>query len=435
MTVAAQLATLPVLALTFHELSLIAPLANLLTVPLLAPVLVLGALLAGVGLLPGAIGLGLSLAVGWLLWPLLWFMDAVISFCASLPAAALAVPDASALLAWMYYAALACALFWLAPLLRRRAAARGIAPPPPQPHTGHLRLSRGVLVGLLAVALLASVGAAAPAAADRSAHLEFLDVGAGGGAILLRLPSGVDALIDGGPSGPALEAALNPLLPFWRRSLDLALLRDPRSGDARGLEDAAAHFTLTNAADMGMRQPTAEYVAWLAAAKQAGAMHSQVRAGDALHLDATTTLQVLSPPQSLFPTGQGDTTASDDAILQLATPGLRALLLGAADDYALDALAYSGQPLAADVVEVALPSGGALDLNGPLGAVLAQTHAKLIVITSAPVAPSSLAARRAAADNWDTDAAAASRLQASIVRVESSGTIDLSGGADGWALG
>ncbi len=434
-TLAAQIATLPVLALTFHEVSLVAPLANLLAVPLLAPVLVLGALLAGVGLLPAALGLALSLAIGWVLWPLLWFMDTAIAICANLPAAALAVPDLSALVAWAYYVALAGILAWLGPLLPRRAATRGVAPPAPQPPVSHLRLSRSVLVALLAVALFGALGAAAPAATDRAAHLDFLDVGAGGGAIFLRLPSGATALIDGGPSGSALEAALNPLVPFWRRSLDLALLRDPRPGDARGLEDAAAHFTLANAADTGMRQPSVEYLAWLDAAKRAGATHAQIRQGDALRLDATTTLNLLSPPQTLFPSGEGDTTASDDAILRLETPGLRALLLGAADDYALDALAYSGQSLTADIVELALPSGGALDLSGPLGAVLARTHAKLIVITSAPVAPGSLAARRAAADDWDTDANASSRLQASIVRVESSGTIDLSGGANGWSLG
>jgi hypothetical protein len=138
----------------------------------------------------------------------------------------------------------------------------------------------------------------------------------------------------------------------------------------------------------------------------------------------------------LYPTGQGDTTASDDAILRLETPGLRALFLGAADAYALDALAYSGAPLDADVVELALPTGAALDLSGSLGAVLAQTHAKLIVVTSAPVSPTSLAARRALADaTWHTDADAATALQTSIVRVESAGTVSLSGGANGWALG
>jgi hypothetical protein len=43
---------------------------------------------------------------------------------------------------------------------------------------------------------------------------------------------------------------------------------------------------------------------------------------------------------------------------------LRVLLLGAADDLALDALAGSGQPLAADVVAVALPMGAPIDPQG-----------------------------------------------------------------------
>jgi predicted membrane metal-binding protein len=45
-TLAAQIATLPVLVLTYHQISLVAPLANLVTVPLLAPILALGGALA-----------------------------------------------------------------------------------------------------------------------------------------------------------------------------------------------------------------------------------------------------------------------------------------------------------------------------------------------------------------------------------------------------
>lgn len=60
-TMAAQLATLPVLALTFGEVSLIAPIANLLTVPLLAPLLILGGLLA----VCGAAGLGYWVESRW----------------------------------------------------------------------------------------------------------------------------------------------------------------------------------------------------------------------------------------------------------------------------------------------------------------------------------------------------------------------------------
>ena len=87
----------------------------------------------------------------------------------------------------------------------------------------------------LALALLASLGASVPALAqENAAHLDFLDVGPGGAAILLREPGGFTALIDGGPSGPALESALAARLPFWRRSLDLVVLTDTRAGDARG---------------------------------------------------------------------------------------------------------------------------------------------------------------------------------------------------------
>lgn len=57
-TMAAQIATLPVLALTFGEVSLIAPIANLLTVPLLALLLVLGGLLAACSVMGGALSGG-----------------------------------------------------------------------------------------------------------------------------------------------------------------------------------------------------------------------------------------------------------------------------------------------------------------------------------------------------------------------------------------
>jgi competence protein ComEC len=233
-TLAAQIATLPVLAFTFHQLSLVAPFANLLTVPLLAPLLVLGVLLAGAALAAAALGTAvvgvvgvfgaLSLILAWVTWPLLWFVDAVIGLCAALPGAAFAVPSVLGVLAWAYFAALAAAIFWLAPLLVRRrqrhaervrqpaladssgpadpAASSGTVGAAAAHATGHVRLSRGLLAVVLAVSLPGACGAAAPALADRSAHLDFLDVGPGGEAILLRLPSGAAALIEWRPQQP-----------------------------------------------------------------------------------------------------------------------------------------------------------------------------------------------------------------------------------------
>ncbi|HUY79318.1 MAG TPA: ComEC/Rec2 family competence protein [Ktedonobacterales bacterium] len=453
-TMAAQIATAPVLAITFHVVSLIAPIANLLTVPLLAPLLVLGGLLAGLALIGGPIAGALAVALSWVVWPLLWFVDNVINVCASLPFAALTVTGATTAatsligplaLAGAYYGALLAAFIGLRRLARRGGwawASRGASSTAGRAsgapaHGTHTPLSRGLLVGVLALALLGSCGAALPAmAAGGVAHLDILDVGTGGEAILLRLPSGATALIDGGPNGPALEAALAGLLPFWRRRLDMVALTDTRAGNARGLEDAASHFAIGHALDAGMLHPTAEYLAYLDAARHAGASRTQLRANDIAQLDATTTLRALAPPQQLYPPNEGDTTASDDLILRLDTPGLRVLLLGDADAYALDALLGAGASLAADVVTLALPTGAPLDLSGPLGAVLAAAHPRLIVITEAP-STKTVAKKTAleiASDPWANDTDAGQQLGALIYRTSEAGTISLSGGAGGWAL-
>jgi hypothetical protein len=106
-----------------------------------------------------------------------------------------------------------------------------------------------------------------------------------------------------------------------------------------------------------MLHPTSEYAAWLDALKGHGTRRAQIRQGDTLWLDLQSRLSVLAPPQELYPNGSATTTASNDITLRLETPRLRVLLLGAADDLALDALAGSGQSLAADVVAVARSRG------------------------------------------------------------------------------
>ena len=438
-TLAAQVATLPVLALTFGLVSLVAPLANLLAVPLLAPLLVLGAALAGATLLGAALALPLAFAT----WPLLWLTDRAIELCAALPAAAIPVANAPIWVAWVYYG-LAVATIGAALLrARRRARARLAAGlPPTLPYTGRATIPRGarfrwLLISLAALILLTTCGAAAPALASNTTRLDFLDVGPGGEATLLRLADGTTALINGGPGGPALEEALAARLPFWQRSLDLALLTDPRPGDETGLQDAVDHFAIGRGADAGMLHPTRTYLAWLDALTRAGTTHVRIRQDDLIQLDAGTTLRVLGPPQTLYLASGGATTESNDLILRLDTPGLRVLLLGSADAYALDALAFAGEPLAADVVEVALPPNTGLDLSGPLGAVLLAAHPRLVVIAQAPppAGPHARSATGAPDAIWPPDATSAQALGATIIRTGSAGTVSLAQRPDGgWDL-
>jgi hypothetical protein len=113
---------------------------------------------------------------------------------------------------------------------------------------------------------------------------------------------------------------------------------------------------------------------------------------------------------------------------------LSALFLSAADDYALDALAGSGEPLVADVVTIALPRGAALDLEGPLGNVLRAARPRLNIICDSPApAPQGLNAIIAARGPSGSQAAAA--LGAPVYRLSATGSVSLSGGAQGWTLG
>ena len=75
-TLAAQVATLPILALDFHLLSLIAPLTNMLTVPLLGTLILLGVLICGAGL----IFLPLALLIGWVALPLLNYVAWIVQW-------------------------------------------------------------------------------------------------------------------------------------------------------------------------------------------------------------------------------------------------------------------------------------------------------------------------------------------------------------------
>ena len=137
----------------------------------------------------------------------------------------------------------------------------------------------------------------------------------------------------------------------------------------------------------------------------------------------------------MYPDSSDTTTATNDVILRLETPGLRILLLGAAYDLALDALAGSGQSLTADVVAVALPPGTPIGPQGPLGTVLAMAHPQLVVVTNAPGGTGAQTALRNASTLAPDDEETARALNTLITRAFTSGSIALRGDANGWTLG
>lgn len=295
-TVAAQLASLPVAAPTFHLLSWTAPLANLVAVPWTAAALAVALAWTATALAapPLAARLlplldGVAAPFGWpSLGPPAWWGTLAV---AAPPAVALAVAGLAAL--WL-----------LAPLRRLPVLA---------------------VVLLLLPAL--RWGGEGPA---RHAGLEaaFFDVGQGD-AILLR--DGPRALlVDGGgwPSGDLGGRVLVPALVAegvgW---LDAVLLTHPDRDHCRGLVDLASYVAIGEAwlaRGMPRRGCAGELAA--AVAGQGGAVR-EVAAGDRRRLGRWR-LEVLHPPAPDEASDAADASGdNDDSIVVLASAAGRRLLL------------------------------------------------------------------------------------------------------------
>jgi ComEC/Rec2-related protein len=191
-TIAAEVATWPLMLANFHQLSIVAPAANALVLPLLPVIILVG----GGGAIVAALLAGLG-------WPAMqaaggiasWYR-VVIESLGSLPMAAITTPYFPT--RWLAAATVVNGgalvsiklrqFFWQ----RKAWAALGVA-------------------GLLAVALLLI-------RPDGRVHVYALDVGTGS-AVLVRTAGGSQVLIDGGPDPDKLAQAIGRALPPTAREI------------------------------------------------------------------------------------------------------------------------------------------------------------------------------------------------------------------------
>ncbi|HEX6140047.1 MAG TPA: ComEC/Rec2 family competence protein, partial [Candidatus Limnocylindria bacterium] len=205
LTVAAQLTTLPVILLNFERLSLVAPVANVVVVPLVPVVMLCGALAAVVGAVDAAFHVPIvgDLAC-WALGGSAWLYLRLMILAGQ---AAAAVPYASVDLgapAWL-------AVAWYPGLWLLRGRLTHVTEAPQGESTGRLPGPRAA-TALTVVVLAVLTAASRP---DGRLHLWMLDVGQGD-AIVVRGPSGATALVDGGPDPELVLRRLGAVLPFWQ---------------------------------------------------------------------------------------------------------------------------------------------------------------------------------------------------------------------------
>jgi competence protein ComEC len=342
---AAQAATMPVVLLEFGRLSLVAPLVNLVVVPLVPPAMATSALALVVG---SAVGFGIpgvvATVVGLPAWVLYAAMVTVVRTGASLPLASLTLePPWDAIAAAVSLVAVLGTARWgdrlLGWLRARRTAApraedgRRAASPVRAGKRGHgseIRRSRLPRIAALTLAG-ATIGLALVLAhrPDGATRIVVMDVGQGDG-ILVEGSRGSRMVIDGGPDPNRMLTALDERLPPWDRRIDVLVLTHPHEDHVAGLAVLLRRYRVGRVYEPGMIGPGPGYKAWAQVFANGGPAHGRLSTGDRLALDSIQ-FQVLWPDANRVPLhpADGGTAINNVSIVLLGdVDGHRFLLAG-----------------------------------------------------------------------------------------------------------
>ncbi len=341
-TLGVTLATGPIQANAFGRISLVAPLANLIVVPLCGSVAV-PLLLAAAAAFPvyepmaalcaraAAIAVALSTAAVEALAGLPW---------ASLRAPRVTPAESAA------FIVLAFAL----PACRRRTGG------------AHARPARAAAI-LAALFLLADVAAARLfARAPETLRVTFLDVGQGDAA-LLETPEGERLLVDSGPAFrlpggarfAAGETAVAPALRARRIGrLDVLAISHPDADHAGGAVTILDRFDVGEIWYPAGAERAPAMAAILRAARSRGVPARGLALGEPPRVRGRTRVEVLGPPPAArHPEGPGSRWNDASLVLRVQAPGLSVLLPGDVEAAGERAILRSGRIPRADVLKVA----------------------------------------------------------------------------------
>jgi competence protein ComEC len=368
-TIAATLATAPLIAFHFGAVSTTTLVANVLAMPAVAPAMWLGMLSATSGQVPGFPTAALNAVAA----PLLAYIAQVAAWCGRPSWAYLHVRLGLAGLLGAYALLVLAAVAAPIALRRRRLSAlRRSKPvsgcnafaakwPPKTFHPG-----RWWGAASLAVVVIVFVGAGVDDGGDPSPtpglRVEVLDVGQGD-AILFEPARAPAVLVDGGPPGDSLGEKLRDA---GADRLGVAVVTHEQSDHAGGIEELLGRFPVERLVYARLSRRLR------GKAESSGAVTARLAQGEAIRSGALR-LEAVWPPRSLLEAPLAGADPNTQALVFLARWHDFSMLLTAdaeAEQAPLD-------PGPVDVLKVA--HHGSDDAG--LGALLARTSPKLAVIS------------------------------------------------------
>jgi len=339
LTVSATLATAPLIAFHFGELSTVTLLANLLALPAIAPAMWLGMLAAGLAQVPGVPTEPVNLLAA----PLLAYIAEVAAWCARPDWASLEVSIGSGGLVACYAALAALAL-----VIRARGA----------------EFAAPAFLGLVVLSALGvlAAGGGSASGAPGGLRISFLDVGQGD-AILFQPPAAPAVLVDGGPPGAGLTRRLRDA---GVDRLGAAVVTHDQSDHAAGIVEALGEVPIDLLLFGRLERES------LAAGRAAGATTRRVAAGDLLR-SGDLRLAVIWPPRALLEEPLAGADPNRQALVLLARWRRLSVLLCADAEAEVTPL----PPGPVDVLKVA--HHGSDDAG--LGALLGRARPEVAVIS------------------------------------------------------
>ena len=339
-TLAATLATAPLLALYFERLSLVGLPATLLSMPALPLALVVH----GATALFGLASESLATPFGWLAWCLSAYITGVSSLFARIPIASLETGQPAQALVWAYYVAAAIATLLLYSPIRWR-----FRPPTIRPQDWNIAPPWQITALALVAAI--AVWTAALTRPDENMEVVFADVGQGDMTII-STPSGHIIVVDGGPDPQRAIQALDARAPFWNRKVSLVILSHPHSDHISGLNEVMRRYDVQRILEFRHEYQSADYAAWTRLSDSEDAHILRARPGMRVSFDDGVEVQTLHPPSSDSDPAGAD--LNDSSVVVRVVYGSASFLL--TGDIAAEGerwLLRSGQPLDSDVLKVA----------------------------------------------------------------------------------
>ena len=349
-TIAASVPTVPIIAAAFGRISLVSPLANLIAVPLFAPLLALGMATAVIG----AISEDAARPLGLASYAVATALRRLVELSASLPGASaeisrgvlsgvaltLSLVVIAAVLASARAAGIAVVIArgGLAAIRRDWSAVPGLAPRYARPLSW--RLSRRALRVATACAVVAIlVAGSLVALRPPPSRLRALDVGQGDAFLLEH--AGAVVLIDGGPDPGRLLALLGGSLAPWQRRIDALVMTHAHIDHGAGLLAVFGRYDVGIAIEPRGLEDVALSRLWAERAARAGVPRHAIGAGEQIRIGAIE-LTALSP-------NEDPRVEYRNLVLHARYAGVAALFPGDATDSALADLLLDPAALRSDV--------------------------------------------------------------------------------------